>query len=355
MRRWLFVAPVVLLAFGLAGCTREQAAITAAVRQEVGSERIRLAVLPFDNLSRSPGADRAVTQTILTYLLASDLFEVIEPGHVNKVLADLRIRSPTEEIDPETARKLGQRLNAELLLIGIVQEYGEVRVANDVYPAVSLSARILDAYTGSILWSASVAQTGADTVIIFDFGRITSLPKLTQVVIEKMVRGLQTSAPSIIAAVKRGREAKPPAPAAPPPGAPAAVPKPAPSGPLSEAQLKALLRDVPGFTRSEIRHRKHFYATVEAVYAIEGVRIAVRLVDYTGSEQAARFMAEEHAGVTASTFSALPAYAWESRFRLAHLDVVVGRFGLYLSGPISALPTLQRLAEALIDGLREVR
>jgi len=345
-----------LVAVGLAGCAGEQAAITATVRQAVGNERIRLAVLPFDNLSQKPGAERAVTQTILTYLLASDLFEVIEPGHVNRVLADLRVRSAAEEIDPETARKLGQRLNAELLLIGVVQEYGEVRVANDVYPAVSLSMRILDVYTGSILWSASAAQTGADTVVIFDFGRITSLPKLTQVLVEKMARGLQASAPRIVEAVKRGREAGlPAAPTPPPPSAPVTVPPPAPQGPLAEAQLKALLRDVSGFTRSEVGYRKHFYDTVEAVYAVEGTRIPVRLVDYASPERAANFMTGEHAGVAPATFANLPAYMWESQFGLVHLDVVAGRFGLYLSGPSGAAANLQRLAQALIAGLQDVR
>lgn len=353
MGAWRVLVLVPLVAVGLAGCAGGQATITAAVRGAVGPERIRLAVLPFDNLTQKPGADRAVTQTILTYLLASELFDVIEPGHVNKVLADLRIRSAAEEIDPETARKLGQRLNAELLLIGVVQEYGEVRVANDVYPAVSLSMRILDVHTGSILWSASAAQTGADTVVIFDVGRITSLPKLTQVLVEKMARDLQRSAPRILEAVKQGRAAA--LPPAPPPPPPVAAPAPTPQGLLTESQLKALVRDIPGFTRSEVRYRKHFYDTVEAVYAIEGIRVAVRLVDYTSPEQATKFMAEEHPGVTAGTFADLPVYSWESQFGLAHLDVVIGRFGLYLAGPAREAGILQRLAQALIAALLEAR
>jgi len=355
--RWRILVLAALAAVSVAGCGGNQASVRSTVRQAVGEERIRVAVLPFDNLSQRAGADRAVTQVVITYLLESDLFEVIEPGHVNKVMADLRIRTPSEEVDPETAKRLGEKLNAELLFIGVVQEYGEVRVAADVYPAVSLSARIIDVYTGSILWSASVAQTGADTVVIFDFGRINSLPKLTQVVVEKMTSSLRNVAPRILEAVKQGRksrEAAPASPAPPPPATPAGPP-PAAGAPLGEEQLKGLLREVSGFVRSAVGYRKHFYDTVEAVYEIEGRKISIRIVDYATPEAASKAMASEHPGRAPGSFQDLPAYTWESAFGLTHLDIVAGRFGLYASGPAGAVEGIQRLASALVAGLREAR
>ncbi len=362
MRTTVRQSVVLMLTIGLtlvvSGCTGSGTAIKSTVRKAVGEERIRVAVLPLDNLSQKAGADRAVTQVIVTYLLASDLFEVVEPGHVNKVLLDLRIRSATEEVDPETARKLGETLDAELLLIGAVQEYGEVRVASDTYPAVSLSARLLDAYTGTILWSASVSQTGADSVVIFDIGRITSLPKLTQVVVEKLTASLEEAAPRILKAVKTGREARkaapPTVPAAPAP--PAAPPVPsAPAGiALTPEQLTGLLREIPGFVRSAVEFSKHFYASAQATYEGDGRRIRVRLVDYTDAEQAKQATASEHAGQSAATFGNFPAYVGESQFGLLHLDIVSGRFGLYLSGAVGAREHMERLAQTLLGGLADV-
>lgn len=346
------------LALVVSGCGGTGTAIKSTVRQAVGDERIRVAVLPLDNLSQKAGADRAVTQVIVTYLLASDLFEVVEPGHVNRALLDLRIRSATEEVDPATARKLGETLDAELLLIGAVQEYGEVRVASDTYPAVSLSARLLDAYSGAILWSASVSQTGADTVVIFDIGRITSLPKLTQVVVEKLTASLQEAAPRVLQAVKAGREARKTAMTAPP-----AAPAPPPAPPivtaptrvvLTQEQLTGLLREVPGFVRAAVEFSKHFYASAQAAYEGDRGRIQVRLVDYTDPAQAKQVMASEHAGQSAATFGDLPGYVGESQFGLLHLDIVAGRFGLYLSGAPSTREHMERLAQTLLGGLADI-
>lgn len=81
----------------------------------------------------------------------------------------------------------------------------------------------------------------------------------------------------------------------------------------------------------------------------------MKLVDYTGLEQARQFMAGEHAGQAAGVFANLPAYVSESQFGFLHLDIVVGRFGLYLSGPLGAREAIERLAQALIGTLQEVR
>jgi hypothetical protein len=124
---------------------------------------------------------------------------------------------------------------------------------------------------------------------------------------------------------------------------------------LSEEQLRGLLREVAGFSRSAVEYQKHVYGTVEAGYEGGGRKVTAKLVDYTSAEQARQFLAAEHPGQTPGSFANLPAYVGESQFGILHLNVVVGRFGLYLSGPVDARETVERVGRALLGGLQEVR
>jgi hypothetical protein len=140
------------------------------------AHRLRIAVLPFDNVSRNQDAGRVITNTIITYLLSTGEFDVLEPGVVNSTMNSEGIRL-TEGVTMEVCQKLQSKVNADAFVMGLVEEFGEVRIGSDSYPAVSFSARLVNARTAEILWAGTISKTGADHVKLFDIGRVSSLSK----------------------------------------------------------------------------------------------------------------------------------------------------------------------------------
>ncbi|MGA1795630.1 MAG: hypothetical protein ACMUIL_07205 [bacterium] len=135
----------------------------------------KVAVLPFQNLSQDRFADKKVWDTFVTTLLASEAVEVLELGEVLRVMNTLGITSaasdqtsfapqdqkPAGTITRDAARDLGQALGIQGIILGSVEEYGIVRSSSGSYPEVSLTLRMVDPKTGSIIWAVSHTEKGS--------------------------------------------------------------------------------------------------------------------------------------------------------------------------------------------------
>ncbi len=142
-----------------------------------------LAILPFGNYSGKEDAGKQVSNAFLVELLKKPYFRMVEPGQVDRVMREERIRS-ADHIDLATAQLLKDKLGADYVLIGAVNEYSYLKNGDREIPLVGFSARILDASDGHIIWAANHSRKGDDTELIFSWGLVTSLSKLTQITVK---------------------------------------------------------------------------------------------------------------------------------------------------------------------------
>jgi len=123
-------------------------------------------VAPFDNLSQRRQAGQILTDVMGLELMMSGKVKVVEPGEVARAL---RARPDLAEA-PEA---LGAAVGAQAVLAGRVMEY-EYRATALGTPVVVVSARLLDARDGRVLWSALGAQAGTALLQEEDLGRTAS-------------------------------------------------------------------------------------------------------------------------------------------------------------------------------------
>ena len=177
-----------------------------------GLDRIRrVAVLPFENNTKEMKAAERVRSQFVLELLRLGYFDVVDPGEVDRKLqaqnlsyeAGQEIVPPirtaekaeeTEIFEPLT-RVMGEVLGVEAILVGSVDAYDVNRVADRTIPEVAISARLLDAETGIIIWATTHTRRGRAGLPFVGWGRITSLSDLSQKVVEEMVHSLAEYAP----------------------------------------------------------------------------------------------------------------------------------------------------------------
>jgi len=346
------------------GC-KEGGPRTTGYLAKPGGEQIRVAVLPFDSASlQFENAGLLVSQEMVTTLLATGLFEVVDPGAVYQAMVDGGLRNGTGYgFGPAAMEKMQEKLGpVRIFVAGIVQEFGEVRIGPASYPSVSINARAIDAQTGAILWSGSVSRTGADSERFFGLGAVHSTGRLARAAVRDLVASVN--------ARELARLVRSSAPAAPD-GTPLASAAHAMTGAsprttgreryfdegpgYPEAALIGLLPEVSGLARGPVEHREHHYSMVETSYQSRETAVHARLVDYRAVEAALGFVRHDHPDETEGTFAGLPAYAGTSAAQMPggyYLDIAVGRFGLFLEGPGSRQSEIERIARALILAMK---
>lgn len=353
-RALLLLAAGLTLALVAAGC-RDAGPSTEVYYRHASGQRLRVAVIPFLSPANAPDAGPVVTSTVITYLLSTGAVDVVEPGTVDQAMRTARfVPTATGGMDPQMTAALQQSLSVDAYLMGQVEEYGDVRMGPDTYPSVSFSARLIRASDNTIVWAASISKTGADRVKVFDIGRISSLGKLTKLAVDEMALSLQAHAADLLAAPGMGAPVPVPAQQASEHHLQQVMLNPAFSDEarsFGEADLKALLPEVDGFTRGTVEYSKHFHEAVAARYRTENSVIEVKLIDYQKADIASKFVAQESPGMEHETIGTLPAYTSASEpdhAGFVHLNAVVGRFGLYISAPKDATDEARKLTDAIV-------
>ncbi len=148
-----------------------------------GGEGVRMAILPFENLSKGQGAGKTMGNYILVEFLKRSSIRISDPGEVAEALSKERVRLTTS-ISKGTLIALGKTMNVNLFLLGTVHDY-DMQMASGAggtgqVPVVAFSLRILDASTGEIVWAGNAARRGTDRETVFGLGRIQSLDRLAE-------------------------------------------------------------------------------------------------------------------------------------------------------------------------------
>lgn len=194
---------ILLLAMVAVGCGGPQ----VYMHPNPGFERIkRMAVLPLDNFTKDDKASDKVRANFVVELLRTASFNVMDIGETDRLLQIAELSYTTSQIstpgtgapemfDQETAseplsKKIGEALKVEAIFVGSVEAYSTERVSDQIIPEVSISARLIDAETGIIIWASTHSRRGGAGFPIFGWGKVTSLSVLSQQVIQDMVDSL---------------------------------------------------------------------------------------------------------------------------------------------------------------------
>ena len=147
-----------------------------------------VAVLPFVNVSNDRVASEKVLRILVTELLATGEFDVIEPGAVMRALTTEKLDSSA--LTSEDFVKLGKMLKVQGLFLGTIVDYDEGRSSGTTGGRVTIQLRLIDSASGKTFWNTSRTE-GGDTVSarLFGMGAKTGVALAEQVLRDEL-RGL---------------------------------------------------------------------------------------------------------------------------------------------------------------------
>jgi TolB-like protein len=139
----------------LSGCSGSGSKVKSFMRENASLGHIQMvAVLPFEGGGSAP----RIREFAMTQLLASGLFDVADKGRVDNLLQEEGIAEGAP-LDAATIRRLSQRLKVQAVLFGSVQQESETR-GNAVFAQTTMTLRLIDSETGTLLWQASGRGSG---------------------------------------------------------------------------------------------------------------------------------------------------------------------------------------------------
>ena len=153
--RVLLLVAAALIASGCASAAQEWV--------KPGAGRVtRVAVLPFENQTTALRAGQSVSDLLVTELLSSGAIAVMDPSEV----ADLLRRENLDPVDAgrlPSAQRIGRLLQVSHVLQGSVTEY-RYKPGLSETPAVGVNARLVEAASGEVVWTASHARLGSSWI-----------------------------------------------------------------------------------------------------------------------------------------------------------------------------------------------
>jgi len=149
-----------------------------------------LAIVPFFNKSNSRNAGEIMALHFAEQFMKNGTFEVMEPGVVRQKLLTYRLIMQ-DGLSLAAADLISGSLDADLLLVGSILEYqgGAGPLGN---PRVEFAVRVLDARSRKVTWSSWSHNQGDDDVVLFDWGRMSSVAALASNMTNAVVRSMAT-------------------------------------------------------------------------------------------------------------------------------------------------------------------
>ena len=148
----------------------------------------RAAVLPFANLSTDPMAGDRVRDVFANALLATEAFYVLPTGEVARGISRAGIRNPVDP-SPEEIMRFADVVKADAVITGVVREYGVVRSGSVSANTISVSLKMIEAETGTVVWSSSSSKGGINTWTRL-FGGGKSMSEVTREAVEELLDNL---------------------------------------------------------------------------------------------------------------------------------------------------------------------
>ena len=119
----------------------------------------RVAVIPFENLSKEQGAASRATRLFVSELLATESFEVVEPGEVTRALEKFgTVRAA--QLTQDQLVEIGKQLGVQALFLGSVNESSSMRSGSATTQVVTMVVRLAETDQGVTVWSATHTEGG---------------------------------------------------------------------------------------------------------------------------------------------------------------------------------------------------
>lgn len=147
--------------------------------------RLRVAVLPFKNVSKYPEAGMIVTELFTVSLFKSGRFEPVISGDIKTLTINLKIRH-RGEINYKGLNLFAKTLNVSAVITGTVLEFTEP-AGGSLPPVASISARVLDPVEGKIIWYDHMRLDGDEKILAFDWGKMRSVDMVAGTIVSELV------------------------------------------------------------------------------------------------------------------------------------------------------------------------
>ncbi|MCL5283615.1 MAG: hypothetical protein M1330_02750 [Armatimonadetes bacterium] len=333
---------------------------TFYVRPPVGNTaHVRLAVIPFNDLSEDTQADQKVMGIFVTQLLTTRTFTIIDPTVVNSALTDIRARG---ELDASQVKQLSQKLNARLFLLGTISEFGQSRAGGNGL-TVAMDARLIDASSSQILWAGVVTRTGKASDSLFGGSGTPSLSRIAQEVVKDLVGRMMKERKQIESYLaetatkpQQGQSSTPTTPSTTPPSAAESFANARfndESKVFSDVDMKGFLPSVSGFERDDPYFSSYSGVNqVSTTYRGSAVQVDAEITDYGKNSIALDVMKLQQPSATETKFQNLTAYRWQSQFGALNIAVIAGRFVVDLSAPPDEEGAINTVANNILQAMR---
>ncbi len=154
------LAAALLLLLGTAACAARGGARTTFHDEAMDFSLVRtVAVLPFANLTANNAAAERVRDVFIAALQAEGTLYVLPPGEVARGLARAPIAIPSTPSAEEVVG-FAKAVSADSIVTATLLEYGEARSGSATANFISVSAKMIEAQTGRVVWSAVVTKGG---------------------------------------------------------------------------------------------------------------------------------------------------------------------------------------------------
>jgi len=148
-----------------------------------------VAVLPLDNLTNDKAAGEIVKQVVVSELLASGLIDVVIPGEVMSAISELGIQN-ISSLNKSQIKALGKALGVEAVIMGSVQQYGEVRSGNQSASEVTITLMMAEVESGNIIWSITLTRGGLDFMARHFGAQSETMSEIVQGVVREAIQTL---------------------------------------------------------------------------------------------------------------------------------------------------------------------
>ena len=180
---------LLVAALAVSGC----AASRPALRVPTAGTAPAMAMLPLENLSGRAEYGERFSRLVWSTLARTGRFDVVDPGQVDAILAELRIRS-AGSLTTDQVLKMAGRLKVRWVVAGTLLECGTIRTPDGDIPTFGLALRVLDGRSGRVVWADLRSTTGQDHETIFGWGREESLDRVAAATASELISRIQTPA-----------------------------------------------------------------------------------------------------------------------------------------------------------------
>jgi hypothetical protein len=131
-----------------------------------------------------------IHEALMVEILTMARVGVVDPGIVRGAMREARIWS-ADLLERSQMEALGSLLDVKFFLVGSIHEFGTFERERGEVPVVSLHLRLINGETGEIVWAAVHTEEGDDRESVFGLGRVDSVDRMAEIVVQNAVSSLK--------------------------------------------------------------------------------------------------------------------------------------------------------------------